>query len=326
MLSMRRARCRAFLLVAVAFAVEPACSTERPRQTPEPPEVLPVPAEPRARDTSTRVEPTQSPGPLLAPAVRFVAINGDFVWPSGSGQVDPLRFHLRGECGSARFSVSANKNGADGRVRATLYDTTGSILDDRVLESGADNDAPTQRTFGGCVSDHPDGRRLVVRWGAVVFLDAQASPHRPVLQTVFPTTSTHIVERTGPADFRWAVSDEDGPNFPGAVYSLYHEISFDGEHWRRVVGHSVALGAAGDIRLRAERFWFPSEYGDGPPGYGLKQVWLGTQVTDGFWAAHSVVGPFRVCDRDASAGASPTYRACLAGAHLGVSAPPAGQP
>jgi hypothetical protein len=262
----------------------------------------------------------------LAPAVRIVLIGGTFDRRDGTSQVYPDRVHLRGECETPRFSASGRRNAAARGVRATLYDGTGNILDDRLMEVGGNSEDPTEQTFAGCVADHPDGRRLVIRWGTFVFLDVEASPHRPVLQTVFPTASTHIVDRTGPTDFRWAVSDEDGPNYPGAVYSLYHELSFDGEHWRRVVGHTVALGAAGDIRLRAERFWFPSEYGDGPPGYGLKHVWLRTQVTDGFWATESVAGPFRVCDRDASAGPSPTYDACLAGARLGASAAPAGQP
>jgi hypothetical protein len=186
------------------------------------------------------------------------------------------------------------------------------VLDDRVLELSSDDEGPTYYAFSGCVADHPDGRRLVVRRGAVVFLDLRASAHRPVLQTLFPTAETRIVDRARPDVFRWSVSDEDGPDFFGGerMYSIHYALSYDGEHWIDQAEWDVPLGVSGLVEQPIDQAIITSEGDVDFPHHGLQHVWLETGVSDGFWTVHNVVGPFRIHNCEPPLGFPPHADPC----------------
>lgn len=272
-------------VLAVALAL--GCSENSPS-------AAPLPATPR-HPPRAEIELTLPHSPPLPPTVRHIHVAGAYSETDGTGQMnEEFLARARGECRSAPLANPP----ASHVVRATLYDTGGRVLDERALEQGEIADAlHFDRFFTGCVADRPEGRRLVVRRGDAVFLDARASPHRPVLRILFPTPETRLVDRTKPDVFRWSASDADGP------YWERDAISRDGEHFEGRGGAGLRSGVANDFELRADRFPISSEDAAGP-------LWLESEVSDGFWSAIVVVGPFRIRDCAAPVGFPPTSDAC----------------
>ena len=276
----------------------------------------PCEAGPRSELELTLPASTPStPSVPLPPALRHISVSGEFDSRDGTGEIlGNDRFRRRGECWSPRFSAFRDRgNSAATRVRATLYDAAGRALDDRELAAGAEHDEVTRFMFSGCVADHPDARRLVVRRGAVVFLDARASPHPPVLRVLFPTPETRFVDRNRPDVLHWTVSDEDAAHYLGEAmpYAIRRALSFDGELWGDEGGAgNVDFEALVDVKEPADRFGFPCGDFLRGPCHGRQHVWLEIEVSDGFWSSIVVVGPFRVRDCDVPPGFPPTDDAC----------------
>lgn len=299
------------LLVALTVATPLACSEPPTSPFPDGRKPLePTPSPKRSPQRNSRPESalTEARPAPLASSVRHIDISGSVDLNNATNARFDPPYRKRGACRSPRPSTVRNAGDiAHTRiVSATLYDAQGGVLDERTLEASETWDDRTRFNVMGCVSDDADGRRLLVRRGDVVLLDLRASAHQPVLRTLFPTADTRTVDRTRPDVFEWTSADEDGP-----LYSVRYSISFDGQQWWDHGGRNIGSGSASAFKESADLFGFASGDTHGCAAYGMEHVWLETEISDGFWSAHSVVGPFRIRDCDAPIGFPADRDACL---------------